>query len=184
MPLFVSPRLNRKWELERDDAAAYSSARRKLVLICAGIDGPDAELYTSHSPKNFLPAAATQLNFATRERNAIGHWPINSRMGERYDRSVCAIELLVRNAIIRKMAAGWNMVDSFHRPESVSGAVRKGKGPDNQAATIVEPSRSLVDSNLAPSTQYFPAPVDDQLGGVSDELESETKPCEQKGETP
>ena len=205
-PSFVFPRLNRKWELERADAAAYSSTRRKLALICTGLDDPDAELYTLHSPKNFLPTAATQMNFATRELNVIGHWSSNSRMNERYDRSVCASELLLRNTIIQKMVAGWNMVASFHLPESVTGAARIGKDPGMQASTIGVPSQTLVDSGLVPSTQGVPAttdtqhsgvsedivpstqgsptPVGDQQGGLSEALECETTPCELKGETP
>ena len=181
MPSFAPPRLNHKWELERADAAAYSIARRKLALLCAGLGDHGADLYTLHSPKNFLPADDTQMNFPTRGLNAIGHRSRNSRMNERYDRSVCAIELLLRNTIIQKMVAGWNMVASFHLPQSVTGAVRIGKGPDAQATTFEEPIDPLVGSDLVPSTQGLPAPVDVQQGGVSDDLESETKPCEQEG---
>ena len=88
-PSFVFPTLNHRWELEKAGAAAYSSTRRELALVCAGLNDPDGETYTLHSPNNFLPTAATQLNFETRELNVIGRWSANSRMNERYDRSVC-----------------------------------------------------------------------------------------------
>ena len=104
MPSFVFPRLNRRWELEKAEPAAYASTRRKLALVCAGLNGPEGATYTLHSPMNFLPTAATQMNYETRGLNVIGNWPSNSRMNERYDRSVCANELLLRNAIIQKMA--------------------------------------------------------------------------------
>ena len=89
MPSFVFPRLDRRWELERAEPAPYSATRRKLALVCTGLNDPDGDTYTLHSPKNFSPTAATQMNFATRELNVIGHWSSNSRMNERYDRSVC-----------------------------------------------------------------------------------------------
>ena len=89
VPSFIFPCLDRRWELGKAGAAAYASTRRKLALICTGLDGPGGEKYTLHSPKNFLPTAATQMNLSHRELNAIGHWPSGSRMNERYDRSVC-----------------------------------------------------------------------------------------------
>ena len=59
-------------------------------------------------------------------------------MNERYDRSVCANELLIRNAIIQKMASGWTMVESFHLPDTVPGAERIGK-PKDMTPTVVAP---------------------------------------------
>ena len=50
-------------------------------------------------------------------------------MSERYARSVCAGELLLRNAIIQKVAQGWSMVESCHLPETVDGSERTGKEP-------------------------------------------------------
>ena len=88
-PKFASPMINSRWELEKAEPAAYSSTRRKLALVFSGLNDPDGEPYTLHSPKNFPPTAATQTNFETRELNAIGRRSSNSRMNERYDRSVC-----------------------------------------------------------------------------------------------
>ena len=51
----TADRLNRKWDLGKADSAAYSRTRRKLALICAGVDDTDAELYTLRSPKTFCP---------------------------------------------------------------------------------------------------------------------------------
>ena len=128
-PSFAPPRINHRWELGKTEPAAYATTRRKLALMCVGANDPAGETYTIHSPKNFLPTAATQMNFGTRELNVIGHWSSNSRMNERYDRSMRANELLLRNAIIQKMVSGWTMVDSFHLPETVPGAERIGKPP-------------------------------------------------------
>ena len=43
------------------------------------------------------------MNFAPMELNVIGHWSSGPQLDERYDRSVCANELLIRNTIIQKM---------------------------------------------------------------------------------
>ena len=91
-PSFVFPMRNHRWELEKAQPSAYDNTRRKLALVCAGLNDPDGETYTLHPPRNFLPKAATQMNFETRELNVIGHWSSNSRMNERYDRSVCVCE--------------------------------------------------------------------------------------------
>ena len=89
IPSFVFPCIDRKWELEKAGPAAYATTRRRLALLCIGLGDLDGEKYTLRSPKNFLPTAATQMNFAPRELNVIGHWSSGSRMEERYGRSVC-----------------------------------------------------------------------------------------------
>ena len=61
-PAFVSPWLNHRWELEKAEPSAYSPTRRKLALVCAGLNGPGGETYTLHPPGNFFPTAATQVN--------------------------------------------------------------------------------------------------------------------------
>ena len=137
MPSFVFPRLNHRWELEKAEPAAYDNTRRKLALVCAGLNDPDGETYTLHSPGNFPPTAETQMNFGTRELNVIGRWSANSRTNELYDRSVCANELRLRNAIIQKMASWWNMVESFRLPETVPGSERIWKDPSNFSAAVV-----------------------------------------------
>ena len=107
------------------------------------------------------------MNFQTREINAIGHWSSNSRMGERYDRSVCANELHIRNAIIRKMASGWVVVDSFRLPETVPGSERIVKDPGAPPATAVEQSCSHVAFLFVASTQdsttLVPTPADEVI---------------------
>ena len=40
-PSFVFPMLNRRWGLERADPAPYSTTRRKLALICTGLNDPE-----------------------------------------------------------------------------------------------------------------------------------------------
>ena len=161
-PSFVFPRLNRKWELERAEGAAYSITRRKLALICSGLEDTDAELYKLHSPKNFLPTAATQMNFAPRELIVIGHWSSGSRMNERYDRSVCANELLLRNTIIQKVISGWTMVDSFCLPETVAGDDRIGKFPVASTPEVAPtPSGSLPSTQTQESSRIEDTPLQD-----------------------
>ena len=48
-------------------------------------------------------------------------------MPERYDRSVCASELLLRNTIVNKIVNGWTVAPSFHLPQTVLDAGRIGK---------------------------------------------------------
>ena len=48
-------------------------------------------------------------------------------MPERYDRSVCASELLLRNTIVNKIVSGWTMAPSFHLPHTVLDAGSIGK---------------------------------------------------------
>ena len=103
------------------------------------------------------------MNFQTREINAIGHWSSNSRMGERYDRSVCANELLLRNAIIRKMASGWIMAESFHLPETVPVSARIGKDkrvrPAAAIGPIAPPETQPIAANSLDSTSMEATPV-------------------------
>ena len=66
----------------------------------------DGESYAPHSPKNLFPKAAEQMNFDARELNVVGHWASSSKMPDRYDRSVCDTEMLMRNAIIPKAVDG------------------------------------------------------------------------------
>ena len=51
---------------------------------------------------------------------------------------VCANELLLRNAIIQKMASWWNMADSFRLHETVPGSERIGEDPSTFPAAAVE----------------------------------------------
>ena len=131
----------------------------------AGLNYPDGETYTIHSPKNFFPTAATQMNFETLELNVIGQWSSNSRMNERYGRSVCANELLLRNAIIQKMASWWNMVESFRLPGTAPAPERIGEDPSAPQATAVDPGCSQVMlpfvTNTQDSTTLVPTPADE-----------------------
>ena len=81
---------------------------------------PEGEKYTLHSPKNLLPTAANQLKFDQRELNIIGHWSSTSKMPERYDRSACANELLLRNTVIHRVREGWNIAPACHLPETAN----------------------------------------------------------------
>ena len=50
---YTFPRLDRKWKLAAQGPAPYSTARRKLALLCNSIGDPNGEAYTLRSPKNF-----------------------------------------------------------------------------------------------------------------------------------
>ena len=69
-------------------------------------------------------------------------------MNDRYDRSVCASELLIRNAIIQKMVSGLAMVGSFHLPDTVPGTERIGKAQTK--APTVENSLGVISLSFPP----------------------------------
>ena len=73
--------------------------------------------------------------FGQREMSIIGHWPSSSRMPERYGRSVCASELLLRNTIIQRMAARWGIAAAYFLLSTLVGRVRIGKS-DDEAPTV------------------------------------------------
>lgn len=59
----------------------------------------------------------------------IGNWDSTSRTPERYDSSVCANELLLRDAIVQKMATERKLPDAYHLRAAVTAHVRIGKEP-------------------------------------------------------
>lgn len=126
-PDFTFPRTDRARKLASADAAPYSATRRKLDILCVGIGDPMGDKYTIRSPKNLFPTASIQMRFGQRELNIIGHWSNKSKMPERYDRIVCAAELLLRNAIAQKMIAGWVTVEANHLPATVANNERTGR---------------------------------------------------------
>ena len=66
-------------------------------------------------------------------------------MSERYDRSACASELLLRDTIVQKMADGWGIAESFHLPSTVTGRVRIGKElPPTQVTELTQPHNETV----------------------------------------
>ena len=107
-PSFLIPKLSFSWEIDQAEPISYSSARRKLLLLCiaAGAATADAEQYTLHTPKNFLHSCATELSFSAEDRNRLGHWQTGSEMCDRYDRSTCAQELLLRSTILANISDG------------------------------------------------------------------------------
>ena len=143
-PQFTFPRIDHLWQLESAVGASYASTRRKLALMCTALGDTSGESYTLHSPKNFLPTAAMQMNFSTRELNVIGHWSSSSKMPERYDRSVCSNELLLRNTIMSKFNDGWTTVPSFHLPITVDTSQRIGK--PGEEADVTAPTQTTVDA--------------------------------------
>ena len=94
-PLFNFPRINHLWGLDGAESSPYSAARGGLSILRAALGGQNGESYTLHSPKNLFPTASNQMNCNTRELNITGRWSSSSKMPERYDRAVCAAELLL-----------------------------------------------------------------------------------------
>ena len=132
------PCVDHAWELVSTEPESYSATRWKLALVCVALGDTDGETYTPHSPKNLFPTAANQMNFDHRELNIVGQWSSTSRMPERYGRSVCADELLLRDTIARKLAEGWEPAPAFRLPYTVSYQQRLGKAetppcPDGDA---------------------------------------------------
>ena len=80
------------------------------------------------------------MNFDARELDIIGRWSSSSKMPGRYDRSVCATELLLRNTIIQKVVEGWTLAPSFRIPETVPIDRRIGKATEEALDTDVLPS--------------------------------------------
>ena len=141
-PSFLIPKLSYSRDIEQAGPISYSSARRKLLALCiaAGAATADAEQYTLHTPKNFLPSCATELPFSAEDRNRLGHWQSGSTMCERYDRSTCTQELLIRSTILENISDGWMPVGPFSIPVAptveISAPRKRGLcSPDELVAT-------------------------------------------------
>ena len=187
-PSFVFPRVNRRWELERAEPAAYSTTRRKLALLRVGADGTAGETYTLHSPKNFLPKAETQMNSGTRELNAIGNWSSSSRTNERYDRSVFVCK---QDSHSQRSNAedGFGLGDGglFQLPDNVPGTERIGKAQTKtptveNSAECTQPGFPAGEGPLAAVTPAMEVELDNTHSTVPTLLNSqEPSP---KGVTP
>ena len=144
-PSFLIPKLSFSWDIEQAEPISYCSARRKLLLLCvsAGAATADAEQYTLHTPKNFLPSCATELSFSVDGRNRLCHWQTGSAMCERYDRSTCTQELLLRSTILQNISEGWKPVGPFSVPIVptivVSGPRKRGLCSPGELAEIQSP---------------------------------------------
>ena len=172
---YAFPRLDHTRSLVAEGPSPYIATRRKLALICVGLGDVKGESYTRHSHKNLFPAASNQMSFGQRELTIIGHWPSSSRMPERYDRRVCANELLLCSTIAQKMAAGGELSPAYHPPSSVAGHFRIGKEPETlppPECALTQPAMGSVDhphtdivANHGLETQQTISSGDDQLGG-------------------
>ena len=124
----TSPRLGRKGLLVAEGPSPYSATRRKLVLLRTTPGDPDGESYTLHSPGNLFPTATNQMISDRSEMAIIGHWPTTSRMPERYDSSVGAIDLLLRSATVHQIVDGrGGVTPAYHLPATATGHLRVGK---------------------------------------------------------
>ena len=123
-------------------ATQYCKTRRKLALTRTAIGDSIGESYAARSTKNLFPAAANQMGFDQRELAIIEHWPITSRMPERYDRSNSASELLLRNAISRKIVSRWEIAPAYHLPAAVTGRARIGNADQMSTDGAQFPTKS------------------------------------------
>ena len=69
------------------------------------------------------------MNADERELNIARRWPISSKMHERYDRIVCADDLLLRNTIARRIGDGWSLAPAFFLRQSAGPPQRIDKSP-------------------------------------------------------
>ena len=73
-------------------------------------------------------------------------------MPERYDRSACANELLLRNTIAQRMRSGWEIAPAFRLPITVTGETRIGREPlDSTADDKCEAKSEHLAQPLAPN---------------------------------
>ena len=150
-PPYTFVRLCHAWELLEAEPAPYSTTRRKLAILCVALGDAEGERYTLRSPKNLFTTAANQLSFDRHELHIIGHWASTSKMPERYDRSACANELLLRNAIVQRMRAGWKVAPAFHLPLTIAGTPRIGRDPPiNKGDITCEAKSAYLTQPLAP----------------------------------
>ena len=146
-PSFTFTRLGHSWKLIAAGPSPYVTTRRKLAILRLALGDEEGEKYTPHSPKNLFPTAANQLSFEQRELNIIGHWSSSSKMPERYDRSACANELLLRNTIVQRIKTGREVAPPFHLPHAVAGAQRIGR---EDPPTVVNKEVSTVTQESVP----------------------------------
>ena len=150
-PSYTFMRIDHTWELVAAEQAPYRTTRRKLAILCVALGDAEGERYTLRSPKNMFPTAANQLSFDQRELKIIGHWASTSKMPERYDRSACANELLLRNTIVQRMRTGWEVAPAFHLPLTIAGTPRIGRDPpSNKGDNTCEAKSEYLTQPLAP----------------------------------
>lgn len=131
-PTSTSPRVDILWAHDSAEPESYSTARRRVALVCVAINAGDRTLYVP--PKNLFRTAENQINSSAREFRAIGRWSSSSEMTGRYDRVVCDGALILRNTIIQMVVGGRPMAPSFHPPETAEGGRHIGKPVDIAAS--------------------------------------------------
>ena len=129
-----------------------------------GAGAADYESYTMHTPKNFLRSWANEMSFTNEEKNPIGHWQSGSRMCERYDRSTCAQELLIRNITLQNIVSGWSPVGPFSIPHPAP--VGRGRTP------LVGSNDACAGVDVQLAQGVFPSPSDSTLRVDTPEVES------------
>ena len=85
-------------------------------------------------------------------------------MPERYDRSACANELLLRTAIVQRMRGGWAVAPAFQLPITISDTTRIGRSaPTVEIVDEAKVDESKIEETLAPvSTEPLGGDVNSQ----------------------
>ena len=71
---------------------------------------------TLRSARNWFATYAKQLAFRKEERTTLGRWKPGSNVPDRYDRSVCATELSLRDKIATRIEKGWRPALPYEIP--------------------------------------------------------------------
>ena len=89
-------------------------------------------------------------------------------MPERYDRSVCANELLLRNTIAQRIRQGWEVAPAFHLPATVDGNERIGKQTDDTTPPVgsSQPltAKESEETQVSPRTDESPQVSTQEIG--------------------
>ena len=92
------------------------------------------------SPRAWFATCAHQLLYPREDREKLGRWDPGSLMPDRYDRSVCAIELRLRDEISERIRKGvWKPTNAFETPS-------QSKGDNNLAESSSASSTSELSS--------------------------------------
>ena len=102
------------------EPSSYIATSRQLATHCVRLLDKGGESRALHSPENMCHTGAKHMSFDQRELNIICHWFATGRMTERYDRSVCDIELLLRSTTIQEISTGWELAPAFRLPDTAS----------------------------------------------------------------
>ena len=131
---FLLPQISKQWSEMSLQPCSYSSARRMLVNMAEALGVEGSSRISLHSPRNFIPTASAQLGWSLEDRNKAGRWAKNSVMADRYDRSVAASELALRQDVLSALSKGWRPVGAYEVPKLCPRGNTKDRRPPSKKA--------------------------------------------------